>query len=39
MSTIITLFFYKYKLYKHTQAEKALKIKHMLSIIWAQDLI
>ena len=28
-------FLYKYKLYKHTQAEKALKIKHMLSIIRA----
>ena len=34
-----TLFFYKHKLYKLTQAEKALIIKHMLSIIRAWDLI
>ena len=33
------LFFYKHKPYKHTQAKKALKIKHMLSIIRARDLI
>ena len=32
-------FLYKHKLYKHTQAEKALKLKYMLSIIRAWDLI
>ena len=26
-------FFYKHELYKHTQVEKVLKLKHMLSII------
>ena len=31
-------FLYKHKLYKNTQAEKTLKIKHMLSIIRAWDL-
>ena len=33
------LFFYKHKPYKHSQDKKALKIKHMLSIIRARDLI
>ena len=30
-----TIFFYMHKLYKHTQTEKSLKIKHKLSIIRA----
>ena len=34
-----TLFCYKHELYKHTQTEKALKIKHLLSIIRVWDLI
>ena len=38
--SLATLFFlYKHNVYKHTQAEKTLKVKHMLSIIQAWDLI
>ena len=33
----ITLFFYEHKLYKHTQIEKVLEGKHMLSIIRAWE--
>ena len=35
----INSFLYKYKLFKHNQAEKTLKIKDMLHIIRAWDLI
>ena len=38
--SLATLFFlYKHNVYKHTKAEKPVKVKHMLSIIQAWDLI